>query len=194
MVDWSKGGVAMSLLRISHPAFSGSRRDETLHFYRDVMGMETVLEQDNLDYPSEDHFFFHVGADNFIAYFLPKAGSDPSAYAEARPGSGWMDHLALDVESGSLDAWATRLSKAGVPFEGPIDRGYERSIYFNDPNGVTLELLAWITQPPPSMPLAATIRRAQELRLSRGAALVEDVDVRAAIAEISSDGDVERRG
>src|SRR5690606_11910734 len=50
--------------RISHPAFSGTKRDETVHFYRDILGMELVLLQDNLDVPEEDHFFFHVGEDN----------------------------------------------------------------------------------------------------------------------------------
>ena len=37
-----------------------------MRFYRDVLGMEIVLQQDNLDFPSEDHFFFHAGQDNFI--------------------------------------------------------------------------------------------------------------------------------
>jgi catechol 2,3-dioxygenase-like lactoylglutathione lyase family enzyme len=175
----------LKTLRISHPAFSGVRRDETVHFYRDVLGMEVVLFQDNLDYPSEDHFFFHVGNDNFIAYFLPKPGADLSAYEPARPGSGWMDHLAIDVPADSLEGWAARLRHAGIEFEGPIDRGYERSIYFKDPNGVTIELLAWISEPPASLSLADVIRRAQELREARGAALVEDVDVSQAVAELS---------
>ena len=38
--------------------------------------MEIVLLQGNLDVAEEDHFFFHVGEDNFIAYFLPKPGID----------------------------------------------------------------------------------------------------------------------
>lgn len=171
----------MQTVRISHPAFSGARREETVAFYRDLLGMPIVLQQDNLDYPSEDHFFFHVGADNFIAYFLPKPGIDPASYEPARSGSGWMDHLAIDVESGSLESWAARLTAAAVAFEGPVHRGYERSIYFKDPNGVTLELLEWITPPPAGMALAETIGRAQALRVARGAALIEDEDIRAAI-------------
>ena len=173
----------MKTLRISHPAFSGTKREETVAFYRDLLGMEVVLLQDNLDFPSEDHFFFHVGNDNFIAYFLPKPGADLSSYAPAKPGSGWMDHLAIDVQSGSIEAWAKRLEAAEVPYEGPADRGYERSIYFKDPNGVTIELLSWISEPPEGASLAATIRRAQALREARGAALIEDEDVRAAWAE-----------
>jgi glyoxalase family protein len=174
----------MQTLRISHPAFSGSHREETLRFYGELLGMPTVLKQDNLDYASEDHFFFHVGADNFIAYFLPKPGTDTGAYALAKPGCGWMDHLALDVASDSLPAWAERLADAGIQFEGPVDRGYERSIYFKDPNGVTIELLAWITSPPENVSLAGIIGRAQQLREARGAAIIEDADIQAAMAEL----------
>jgi hypothetical protein len=64
-----------------------------------------------------------------------------------------------------------------------VDRGYERSLYFKDPNNVTVELLAWLTPPPGGMPQAGLIKRAQALREARGAAFIEDEDVRAAIAE-----------
>jgi catechol 2,3-dioxygenase-like lactoylglutathione lyase family enzyme len=173
----------MKTLRISHPAFSGAHRDATVAFYRDLLGMPVVLEQANLDYPSEDHFFFHVGEGNFIAYFLPKPEIDPATYEPARSGSGWMDHLAIDVETGSLEGWAERMSAAGVGFEGPVHRGYERSIYFKDPNGVTVELLEWLTAPPQASQHAAVIARASTLRRARGADLVEDADIRAALAE-----------
>jgi catechol 2,3-dioxygenase-like lactoylglutathione lyase family enzyme len=170
-------------LRIAHPAFSGSHREATLHFYRDILGMEVVLLQDNLDVPEEDHFFFHVGADNFIAYFLPKPGVD-TGLAPAQSGSGWLDHLAIDVEPGSIDSWCGRLKGAGIDFDGPIDRGYERSIYFKDPNGVTIELLSWLTPLPPGVSQADVIKRAQEHRKQRGAKLVEDEDIRAALTDI----------
>jgi catechol 2,3-dioxygenase-like lactoylglutathione lyase family enzyme len=169
--------------RISHPAFSGTKREETIAFYRDVLGMEIVLLQGNLDVPEEDHFFFHVGGDNFIAYFLPKPGVD-TGLPPAKSGSGWMDHLALDVEPGSIEEWGERLRTAGVEFEGPVDRGYERSIYFKDPNGVTIELLSWLTPLPGGVPQAEVIKRAQAARERRGAAYIEDADVREAIGEL----------
>lgn len=170
-------------LRIAHPAFSGSHREETLHFYRDVLGMEVVLLQDNLDVPEEDHFFFYVGEDNFIAYFLPKEGIDTNL-PQARSGSGWLDHLAIDIEPGSIETWAERLRDAGVDFEGPIDRGYERSLYFKDPNGVTIELLCWLTPLPEGASQARVISAAQDIRKRRGAAFVEDRDVREALAAL----------
>ncbi|HLZ68552.1 MAG TPA: VOC family protein [Dehalococcoidia bacterium] len=170
--------------RVSHPGLTGTKREETIRFYTELLGMEIVLRQPNLDFPAEEHLFFHAGNDTFIAYFLPVEGADLSFYEEARKGNGGMDHLAFDVEADAFAGAATRLRAAGVAFEGPVDRGYERSIYFFDPNGVTIELLTWITPPPAGAPLAPIITRAQQLRERRGAAFIEDADVRAAIAEL----------
>ncbi|MGE3074769.1 MAG: VOC family protein [Dehalococcoidia bacterium] len=176
----------MRTLRISHPAFQGAHAQETIDFYTNVLGMELVLRQPNLDYEPEEHLFFHVGSDNFIAYFVPKPGVDPASYQPAQSGSGHMDHLAIDIELGDLPAWETQLRTHGVEFEGPIDRGYERSLYFKDPNNVTVELLAWLTPPPAGVPQAALIARAQKLREQRGAEYIGDEDVKAAIAELGT--------
>jgi catechol 2,3-dioxygenase-like lactoylglutathione lyase family enzyme len=173
------GGTPLRTRGIAHPAFSGNHREATIRFYRDVLGMPIVLHQPNLDYEPEDHYFFHVGGDNFIAYFLPREGE--GALASARSGSGWMDHLAIDVDPGSIEAWAERLRAHGVEFDGPVDRGYERSLYFKDPNGVTVELLSWLTPLPEGVSQAELILAAQERRRARGAAFVEDEDVRAAL-------------
>jgi len=182
--SWRRSVVAT--IRISHPALTGSKNAETVHFYTEVLGMELVLRQPNLDYPSEEHLFFHVGNDNFIAYFVPKEDADAASYQPASPGSGGMDHLAIDVDAAALNDAQQRLRAAGVEFEGPVDRGYERSIYFKDPNNVTLELLCWITQPPVGLSQAAIIKRAQAIREARGAAFIEDEDVRRAIVELGS--------
>jgi catechol-2,3-dioxygenase len=51
-------------------------------------------------------------------------------------------HLALSVDSPeTLAAWRERLEAHGLKVAGPIDHdGVWSSIYFPDPNGVTLEL------------------------------------------------------
>jgi hypothetical protein len=142
-----------------------------------------VLRQPNLDYPSEEHLFFHAGSDNFIAYFVP-VDETAAVYEPARYGSGGMDHLALDVDADAFQEAQARLTAAGIAFDGPADRGYERSIYFKDPNGVTIELLTWITPPPADLPLAQILACAQRLREARGAAFIEDEDVCRAIDEL----------
>ena len=170
-------------LRISHPALFGTKLDETIHFYTEILGMEIVLRQPNLDDASMEHLLFHVGSDNFIAYFLMREDRAGLRYAPAKPGLGGMNHLAIDMDAASFTEALERLRAEGIDVRGPIDRGYERSIYFKDPNGVRIELLVWLT-PPPDLTQADIIRRAQEIRIGRGAAYVEDQDVQAAIREL----------
>jgi glyoxalase family protein len=56
-------------------------------------------------------------------------------------GAGGIHHLALGVGSPEAQLkWKRRLTDAGVPVSGPYDRGYFRSIYFQDPDGQVLEI------------------------------------------------------
>ena len=172
----------MKTIRISHPGISGANTAATVRFYTEVLGMELVLRQPNLDYAPEAHFLFHVGNDNFIAYFLPRDEANAS-YDIAQSGSGHMDHLAIDVDSDALEEAKQRLTAEGVEYEDS-DRGYERSIYFKDPNDVTIELLTWHTPPPPHLAQAAILKQAQTLHEARGAAFIKDEDIQAAIAAL----------
>ena len=174
----------MKTQRISHPGISGANTAATIEFYTELLGMELVLRQPNLDYAPEDHLLFHVGDDNFIAYFLPR-DEESASYDQAQSGSGHMDHLAIDVDRENFDEAVRRLSDAGIEVDGPMERGYERSIYFKDPNDVTIELLTWHTTPPAGLSQAEILKRAQALRKVRGAEIIEDEDVRAAIAELA---------
>jgi catechol 2,3-dioxygenase-like lactoylglutathione lyase family enzyme len=181
----------MRTLRISHPAFFGIHSAETIRFYSQLLNMRIVLRQPNLDDASMEHVFFHVGEDNFIAYFLPyDEAAAADKYQRMKPGYGVMNHLALDVDAQSFDAARERLQAEGVQVRGPVERGYERSIYFRDPNGVRIELLAWLTPPPPGLPQADIIAEAQRIRRRRGADFVDDRDVRQAIAELQAARDV----
>jgi catechol 2,3-dioxygenase-like lactoylglutathione lyase family enzyme len=178
-------------LRISHPAFFGIHSAETIRFYTEVLNMRIVLRQPNLDDPTMEHVFFHVGENNFIAYFLPYDEAAAAAkYTRMKPGYGVMNHLAIDVDVQSFDEALERLRTEGVEVRGPLERGYERSIYFRDPNGVRLEFLLWLTPPPYGLTQADIIERAQAARQARGAEFVEDRDVRQALTELQPGDDV----
>jgi catechol 2,3-dioxygenase-like lactoylglutathione lyase family enzyme len=181
----------MHTLRISHPAFFGIHTAETIRFYTQVLGMRLVLRQPNLDDASMEHLFFHVGENNFIAYFVPyDEAAAAGKYERMKPGYGVMNHLAIDVDAPNFEAALERLRTEGSEVKGPIDRGYERSMYFRDPNGVRIELLTWLTPPPRNLAQADIIERAQQIRHARGAGFVEDRDVRDAIAELQAPIDV----
>jgi glyoxalase family protein len=164
---------------INHPALFGLSYDKTLDFYTRVLGMRLVLEQPNLDDPDSVHLFFETGPGQFIAYFVPKQGSD----TESRVPTGALNHIALNLD-GELDEAMAALQAEGVAFSGPVDRGYERSIYFRDPNGVVVELLTWITPVPAGVDEGDLILAAQSRRVDRGAYAIEYEDVKAAIAEL----------
>jgi catechol 2,3-dioxygenase-like lactoylglutathione lyase family enzyme len=161
----------------NHPALFGLSYDKTVDFYTRVLGMRLVLEQPNLDDPNSVHLFFETGPGQFIAYFVPKRGSD----IEGRVQPGALNHIALNLD-GDLDEAMAALRAEGVAFSGPIDRGYERSVYFRDPNGIVVELLTWIRPVPDGVDEGDLILAAQERRLGRGAYAIEDEDVKAAIA------------
>jgi catechol 2,3-dioxygenase-like lactoylglutathione lyase family enzyme len=160
----------------NHPALFGLSYDKTVDFYTRVLGMRLVLEQPNLDDPESVHLFFETGPGQFIAYFVPKPGNQ----REGRVQTGALNHVALNLDGDLDDAMAT-LTAEGVPFSGPVDRGYERSVYFRDPNGVVVELLTWITPVPDGVNEGDLILAAQARRLQRGAYAIEDEDVQAAI-------------
>jgi catechol 2,3-dioxygenase-like lactoylglutathione lyase family enzyme len=160
----------------NHPALFGLSYDKTVDFYTRVLGMRLVLEQPNLDDPNSVHLFFETGPGQFIAYFVPKRGSD----IEGRVQPGALNHIALNLD-GDLEAAMAALRAEGVAFSGPIDRGYERSVYFRDPNGIVVELLTWITPVPDGVDEGDLIVAAQERRRARGAYAIDDEDVKAAI-------------
>jgi glyoxalase family protein len=160
----------------NHPALFGLSYEKTVDFYTRILGMRLVLEQPNLDDPESVHLFFETGPGQFIAYFVPKPGNE----IEGRVQTGALNHVALNLD-GDLDDAIAALQAEGVPFSGPIDRGYERSVYFRDPNGVVVELLTWITPIPKGVDEGDLILAAQARRLARDAYAIEDEDVRAAI-------------
>ena len=173
--------MAIRVHGINHPALVGSNREETVHFYTEVLGMRLVLEQPNLDDPTSTHLFFEAGPGQFIAYFVPNEGDRPEV-VQRHIQSGML-HVALNLTVPIEEAMAT-LDAHGIRYQGPIDRGYERSLYFRDPNGAVIELLTWITPVPDGVDEGDLILAAQEHRRARGAEFIEDEDVRAVLPTV----------
>jgi catechol 2,3-dioxygenase-like lactoylglutathione lyase family enzyme len=89
---------------------------------------------ENRDYTGSNHFFFDLGNDNLIAFFdFP--GLDVGPYAEVLGG---LHHVAISVEPEKWEMLKRRLTDAGVEYQSESGT----SIYFRDPNGARLELIA----------------------------------------------------
>ena len=104
-----------------------------MRFYQGVLGFPLTDMFENRDYEGSTHFFFDIGNGNALAFFdLP--GLDLGPYAEVLGG---LHHLAISVSREHWDVARERLGAAGVPMQ-TIDT----SVYFPDPDGARLELIA----------------------------------------------------
>lgn len=119
---------------LHHFALVCSDVEETIGFYQGVLGFPLTDIFENRDYPGSNHFFFDVGHDNLLAFFdFP--GLDVGPYAEVLGG---LHHIAISVEPDVWSKLKANLDQAGVDYESKSGT----SIYFRDPNGARLELIA----------------------------------------------------
>ena len=122
---------------VHHLALVCSDVEATIRFYQELLGFPLVGMFENRDYPGSSHFFFDIGNRNLLAFFdFPGLALDRAVEAV-----GGVQHLALSVTRESFDQLRQRLDEAGVEYLGP-DRGLDLSLYFKDPDGVQIELLA----------------------------------------------------
>jgi catechol 2,3-dioxygenase-like lactoylglutathione lyase family enzyme len=136
----------MNLKRIHHVAYRCKDAKETVEFYGRVLNMEFMLAFAEDQVPSTKepdpymHIFLDAGMGNVLAFFelptRPEMGRDQSTPE-------WVQHLAIEVDDydALLDAKA-HIEGEGVDVLGPVDHGIFQSIYFFDPNGHRLELVA----------------------------------------------------
>src|SRR4051794_10628055 len=119
---------------LHHFALICSDVRRTIDFYQGVLEFPLTEIFENRDYPGSNHFFFDIGNGNLLAFFdFP--GLDVGPYQEVLGG---LHHIAISV---SPDRWAHlrgKLDAAGVEYLLESDV----SIYFRDPDGARLELLA----------------------------------------------------
>src|SRR4051794_27374505 len=119
---------------LHHTALISSDVERTVRFYQDVLGFPLTELIENRDYPGSSHFFFDLGNGNLLAFFdFP--GLDVGPYAEVLGG---LHHVAISVEPGRWQQLVQRLTDAEVEHE--LHSGV--SIYFRDPDGARLELIA----------------------------------------------------
>lgn len=119
---------------LHHTALISSDVERTIRFYQGLLGFPLVKLFENRDYPGSTHFFFDIGHGNTLAFFdLP--GLDLGPYREVLGG---LHHVAISVEPENWQALKDRFDEQGVDYllESEV------SLYFTDPDGARLELIA----------------------------------------------------
>ncbi|WP_032370008.1 VOC family protein [Rhodococcoides fascians] len=125
---------ASSARGLHHTALVSSDVEATVRFYQDLLEFPLTELIENRDYPGSSHFFFDIGNRNLLAFFdFP--GLDVGPYAEVLGG---LHHVAISVEPTRWEHLRTKLIDAGIEL---IEHS-EVSLYFRDPDGARLELIA----------------------------------------------------
>lgn len=136
--------------RVNHVGISVADMERSLGFYRDLLGLELVMDLDVSAEPGLDRV---VGMDGVIGrvVFLDAADSRVELwhYAEPagrplpaghRPADHGVSHMAFEVDD--LDGLHRRLVEAGVRVLSPPEElGIHRTLYACGPDGEFVELL-----------------------------------------------------
>jgi catechol 2,3-dioxygenase-like lactoylglutathione lyase family enzyme len=119
---------------VHHLALLSSDVERTVRFYQDVLGFPLTEIFENRDYRGSNHFFFDIGNGNLLAFFdFP--GLDIEPYAEVLGG---LHHVAISMAPEQWREAKARLNEAGVAYQEESGS----SVYFRDPDGARLELIA----------------------------------------------------
>ena len=65
---------------------------------------------------------------------------DPPPAKRGRQSAGTVHHIAWATTDADMDSWIQRVTDAGIPNSGYVDRHYFHSLYFREPGGVLYEL------------------------------------------------------
>lgn len=132
------------ILSIHHTALRCFDAEASRRFYEDVLGLDfsaaQVFDHNGLEPVDFMHVFFRMQDGDFLAFFDAPADLQPDYYQRY----GQMDFrktLKVRTEAELLDV-AERLSAADVEYTGPITHELGKSIFFKDPDGIHLEVLA----------------------------------------------------
>ncbi len=124
---------------INHLAMATGNMDETIRFWRDLIGLRLVAGLGKAKYR---HYFFEISENDLLAFFeWPDIEPVPKK-THGRPVKGpfIFDHISFGVEKED-DLWelAAKLEAAGFGVSDVIDHGFIHSIYTHDPNGIPIE-------------------------------------------------------
>jgi catechol 2,3-dioxygenase-like lactoylglutathione lyase family enzyme len=131
---------------VHHAAFVMWKPEETIRFYRDILGFPVIHcitakgwgQEGHADFV---HVFFDAGHDNVMAFFYYFGESPRDERSRDYIDNG--RHTALRAGSrAELEVWRERLHAHGVNVSPLIEHEVIASIYFTDPNGYPMEITA----------------------------------------------------
>jgi lactoylglutathione lyase len=165
-----------------HITIWGSNAEDTIAFYRDLLGMPLVLRQPNLDDPSQTHLFFDTGDGRILTVFV---GDRPSNQGGQRGGVGAVHHLCFGIAPDEFEATMEALEADGRGYN-VFDRGIFYSLYTTDNNGLVIELSTDVFDVPDDR-RGEVLATAQRIREADGADYAEREHLQQALEELGLD-------
>lgn len=124
---------------IHHVTALAGAPQKNLDFYTGILGLRMVKKTVNFDAPDVYHFYYgdEAGSPGSIMTFFPYDGIQ-----KGRHGKGMLNITTFSVPSNSLLYWEERLQRFDIDYRPAQDRfDAEAVIYFEDPDGLGLELV-----------------------------------------------------
>ena len=168
-----------------HITLIGSNEEDTIEFYRDLLGMPLVLRQPNLDDPNSTHLFFDTGDGRILTFFVQDGRQSNPQPHRHRVGS--VHHLSFSIAAEDFVDIKESLDEAGRGYN-EFDRGIFHSLYTRDHNGLTIELSTDKFDVPDDR-RGEVLATAQRLRVEDGAEYAEERHLEAALEELGIDAD-----
>jgi len=162
-----------------HVTVWGSNAEDTISFYRDLLGMPLVLRQPNLDDPSQTHLFFDTGDGRILTYFVSPDRDSPR---NQRTQVGGVHHLCFAIAPEEFESTMQALEDDGRGYN-VFDRGIFFSLYTRDNSGLVIELTTDKYEFPDDRK-GEVLATAQRIREEEGADYAEDEHLRAALEEL----------
>ena len=123
----------MRVRRLDHFGIEVSDLDRAEAFYTGVLGLEV--------HRRFGHFIELQGHNCMLALFR-NPGMHPMGGGDVRDPFG-KGHWAFEVTPKELREGLERFSRDGIPHRGPVDWGDHDCLYFLDPDGNLLEIVAY---------------------------------------------------
>jgi Glyoxalase/Bleomycin resistance protein/Dioxygenase superfamily. len=181
-VDASDAAGPVGVHGTDHITIEGTDVEETITFYRDVLGLPLVLRQPNLDRTDLTHLFFDTGDGRLLTAFVSEERD--SADLDG-PAPGQVHHLAFRIDGDRIAEITDALEAEGYPVS-EYDRGAFQSLYTEDNNGLVIELVADKFDVPDGR-RGEVLARAHALRVEDGSEYVETEHMRAAVDDLGVD-------
>lgn len=124
---------------LHHITALASDPQKNVDFYAGILGLRLVKKTINFDAPDVYHLYYgnERGTPGTIMTFFPFPG-----IPEGRKGKGQLIVTSFSIPENAMDYWTQRLEKFHIAYEGPQQRFDELFIYFEDYEGLGLELVA----------------------------------------------------